>query len=112
MISLVVSIVVALITPATNWEHLLEFYRRTQPWGFWKPVHDALCQSRPDFSKEKMFSLDMFNCAVGAVCLFSLNMMPVFFMLHNWAMFFQLLLVFLITAATMYRTWYKNLPLD
>ena len=111
-VSLIVSIAVALITPATNQECLLEFYRKTQPWGFWKPVHEAVCRSRPDFSKEKMFKLDMFNCAVGAVCLFSLNMMPVFFMLHDWATFVRLLLVFLVSGATMYRTWYKNLPLD
>ena len=54
----------------------------------------------------------MLNCAVGAVSLFCLNMMPVFFMLHNWQMFWKMSLVFAVTAVLMYKTWYKRLPND
>jgi hypothetical protein len=54
----------------------------------------------------------MLNCLVGATCLFCLNMMPVYFMLHNWPMFLRLFVVFALTASTMFWTWYKNLPND
>jgi len=111
-VSFVVSVAVALLTPATGNETLLEFYRRTQPWGFWKPIHQGVTGRWSGFRKEKMCGLDILNCSIGAVCLFSLNMMPVFFMLHDWSMFWKLALVFVLTAAAMYRTWYKNLPGD
>ena len=111
-VSLAVSVLVTLLTPATDPRTLQEFYRRTQPWGFWQPVHQAVEGGWPEFRKERMLRLDLFNCAVGATCLFSLNMLPVFFMLHNWPMFRALLLVFALTAGIMYRSWYKNLPTD
>ena len=38
--------------------------------------------------------------------------MPVYFMLHNWVLFFRLLVVFLVTATIMYFSWYKTLPPD
>jgi len=38
--------------------------------------------------------------------------MPLYFMLHDWAMFFKLLVVFLLTAGVLYRSWYKTLPED
>ena len=59
-----------------------------------------------------MFGLDMFNCIIGAACLFCMNILPWYFMLHNWAMFWKLAVVFLVTAAILYRTWYKTLPTD
>jgi len=111
-VSFIVSIVVALLTPAADRNILTEFYRRTQPWGLWKPIHEGLVRNRADFRKEKMFRLDMLNCLVGATCLFCLNMMPVYFMLHNWSMFLRLFAVFALTASTMFWTWYKNLPND
>jgi solute:Na+ symporter, SSS family len=111
-VSLAVSLVVTLATPATNRATLEEFYHRTQPWGFWKPVHAAVIATRPGFRKERMLRLDLLNCVVGAACLFCLNMMPVYLMLHNWSMFWKLALVFTVTAATMYRTWYRTLPRD
>jgi Na+/proline symporter len=111
-ISLVVSILVAAVTPATGEQTLREFYRRTQPWGFWRPVHRAVAAENPGWIKEKMQGLDTFNCIVGATGLFAMNMAPIYFMLHNWSMFFKLLVVFLMCAGIMYRSWYKTLPTD
>lgn len=111
-ISFTVSVTVALLTPATDRETLVEFYRRTQPWGWWNPVHHSLISGEPGFEKEKRFGLDFLNSAVGATALFCLNMLPVYFMLHNWGMVWKLALVFILTAGTMYFTWYRTLPRD
>ena len=111
-ISVVVSVAGALVTPVTNRETLLNFYREIQPWGFWRPVHREVLARWPDHIKEKMFGYDILNCIVGGACLFCLNLMPFYFMLHDWGMFLKLLLGFLLTAAVMYRTWYKTLPND
>ncbi len=111
-VSLIVSVAVALATPATNHETLMEFYRKTQPWGYWRPIHRTVLGRWSEFRKEKMAGVDMFNCMVGAACLFCLNMMPVYFMLHNWTMFWRLAVGFALTAAIMYRSWYKRLPTD
>ena len=111
-VSVIVSVVGALLTPATDKETLLEFYRTIQPWGYWRPVHKTVTQRWPEFIKEKMFGTDIFNCVVGAACLYCLNLMPFYFMLHNWTMFFRLLAGFAVTAAILYKTWYKTLPRD
>ncbi len=111
-ISLAVSVTVALLTPPTNERTLREFYSRTQPWGLWAPVHKLVAHSTPGWCREKMFKLDLFNCLVGAVGLFALNMAPIYFMLHDWAMFARLAVVFALAAGIMYRSWYKTLPAD
>jgi len=111
-VSFVVAVTVTLLTPPTDRETLLEFYRKIHPAGFWRPVQRAVMERWPDHAREKMFGWDMLNCAVGAVSLFCLNMMPVFFMLHNWPMFWKMSLVFALTAGIMYRTWYRKLPND
>jgi solute:Na+ symporter, SSS family len=111
-VSVTVSVVGTLLTPATDRETLEEFYRTIQPWGFWKPVHRAVTGQFPDFAKEKMFGIDMFNCLVGATCLFCLNLMPFYFMLHDWPMFLKLLACFGLTCAVLYKSWYKTLPSD
>jgi len=111
-VSLGVSVAVTLLTPATGRPTLVEFYRRTQPWGNWGPVRQDLKSLEPAFIREKMLRWDLINCLVGAVALFCLNMMPVYFMLHNWVMFFRLAVVFVLTAGTMYFTWYRTLPTD
>lgn len=111
-ISFVVSVVVTLLTPPTDSRTLIEFFRAVHPFGLWKPVERQLLEQRPDHVRERMFRLDMFNCGLGAVNLFCLNMSAVFFMLHQWKMFLTMLVVFLTTAAVMYRTWYRTLPRD
>ena len=112
VVSVSVSILGALFTPATDRDTLREFYRTIQPWGFWRQVHREVAEMRPDFKKEKMQGYDLTNCMVGAASLFCLNLLPFYFMLHDWDMFFKLLAGFLVTAAVMYRTWYKTLPED
>ncbi|MEA1997016.1 MAG: hypothetical protein U9N45_05230 [Gemmatimonadota bacterium] len=111
-VSVTVSVVGALLTPATDRETLHEFYRKIQPWGFWGPIHREVARRWPELRKEKMFYIDIFNCVVGATCLFCLNLLPFYFMLHDWTMFFRLLTGFLVTAAVLYRSWYKTLPSD
>ena len=111
-VSLTVSITVTLTTPTTDRKTLHAFYKRIMPWGFWGPIRKELEALNPGWQKEKYFWKDFTNCAIGAVALFSLNLMPVYFMLHNWVMFFRLLVVFLVTATIMYFSWYKTLPPD
>jgi solute:Na+ symporter, SSS family len=111
-ISLVVSVAVALLTAPTGEQTLRDFYKRTQPWGLWGPVHKLVTAASPDWRKEKMLKLDMFNCLVGAVGLFAMNMAPIYLMLHDWAMFTKLAIIFVLAAGIMYRSWYKTLPND
>jgi hypothetical protein len=75
-------------------------------------VESWVAERWPEHRRERMFRLDMFNCSIGAVNLFCLNMSAVFLMLHNWMMFFTLLSIFLGTVVVMHRTWYRNLPSD
>ncbi len=111
-VAFVVSIMVTLITPATDKSTLKQFYRTIHPWGNWKQVRTWVQIDQPDFQRENMFTRDLFNMIIGAISIFCLNALPFFFMLHNWTMFWRLFIIFLVTAAMLYYSWYKALPED
>ena len=111
-VSFIVAVGVTLATPPTDRQTLHNFYRSVHPAGIWGRIHAEVMQLWPEHRREKLFGWDMFNCATGAVGLFCLNMMPVFFMLHNWGMFWKVALVSALTGMVLYRTWYRKLPAD
>ena len=110
--SFVVSVIVTFLTPVTDESTLIKFYSAVHPWGFWKPVHEKVLQANPNFVSENMMKYDLFNMGVGAASIFALNVLPFYFMLHNWHMVGILGFIFLTTAVILYFTWYKTLPND
>ena len=110
--SFIISVIVSLLTKPTDEKTLKKFYASIQPWGLWKPVYKKVLKDNPDFSKENMAKLDFFNMVVGAVSIFALNLIPFYFMLHDWFMVLKLFLVFAITAIVLYFSWYNTLPTD
>ena len=110
--SFLVSMLVTLLTPATDEKVLIKFYTSIQPWGFWKPVRSKVLAEMPNFKSEKMVVSDFVNMVVGAISIFALNVLPFYLMLHNWNRVCILGGIFLVTSVVLYFTWYKTLPKD
>ncbi|MDR1682317.1 MAG: hypothetical protein LBS25_02860 [Candidatus Symbiothrix sp.] len=70
--------------PETDMEVLKKFYVKTRPWGFWKPVHDAVIAENPDFQKNSSAKRDLSNVAVGIIWQTALVAAPIYLVLKQW----------------------------
>ncbi|MEH0153280.1 sodium:solute symporter family protein [Limibacter armeniacum] len=108
-VSLAGSILGSLLTPPTEEETLIAFYRKVRPWGFWKPVHDKVIAQYPSFKGNKDFKRDMVNVAVGIVWQTTLTIMPVYIVIKEGMGFAATAVIFLISALILKKNWWDNL---
>jgi len=92
------------LTPPTAAETLKSFYTSVHPWGWWKPVREAL---GPDDVVEKNsdFGLDMLNCLIGIIWQSSMIVLPIFLVVRDYEKTAWSLLVFGITTLILKFTW-------
>lgn len=108
-ISLLGCIAGSLLTPADDMDVLKKFYHKTRPWGFWKPVHQALLEEYPELEKNHAFGRDMLNVAIGIVWQSSLTAAPIFMVIKEWNYFFIATGVILFTSVFLKLNWYDKL---
>ncbi len=114
IVSLLGSFLGTVLTPATNMKTLKTFYSNVRPWGWWKPVYQALKTNNPTITKNTDFVSDMLNCIVGILWQSSMILIPIFFIIRDYPKTWMALLLFLATSATLKFTWldkvnkYKN----
>jgi hypothetical protein len=70
--------------PPTDEDDLIEFYKRTRPWGFWKPVHDKLMAREPGFRIKKTLGRDAMNIFTGTACQTLLVLIPLYLILREY----------------------------
>lgn len=109
VISLAGSIIGTLATPPTEMATLAHFYKTVRPWGFWKPVHDAVVAEDPAFEANKDFKLDMFNVFVGIAAQINMALLPMYLVLGQMKAFLITLAVMLLCALILKRTWWDRL---
>lgn len=83
VISLVGCIVGTYSAPPTNDDVLIKFYKKTHPWGFWKPILEKIKETEPEFEKNKAFGRDMFNVVIGVIGQTLLVVIPLYIILHE-----------------------------
>jgi Na+/proline symporter len=110
ILSTVITIVVSLMTEATDIETLKNFYRKVQPAGAWRPARAAVLADTPGFKKQSPFSLDLFNTIVSLIGITALYVSMLYLILHRLTVGFSLLATALVTAIILYFSWYKTLP--
>ena len=49
------------MAPPTDEEVLMDFYKKTRPWGFWNPIRDKVVAADPDFVPNQDFKRDVLN---------------------------------------------------
>lgn len=77
-------VITSLLGKPDDMEVLKEFYRKTRPWGFWKPVLKELQKDYPEISGNKEFKKDLTNVIVGLIWHTSLTAAPIFMVIEDW----------------------------
>jgi solute:Na+ symporter, SSS family len=108
-ISLIGCLLGTLLTKPGDEEVLKDFYRRVRPWGFWGPVLKKVLAEDPSFKRNKDFSRDMFNIAVGIVWQVALVALPLYIVIHECERAAIALATILGTSAILKFTWYDHL---
>ena len=96
-------------TPATDMEVLKSFYRNVRPWGFWKPVHEAVLKDDPAFMANRNTGRDLFNVVVGIVWQVCLTVLPVYIIIREQLPLITSAVILLITTLILKKNWYDRL---
>jgi len=88
---------------------LINFYKQTKPWGFWRPVVNMIKAADPAFVENKNFSRDLFNVIVGIVWQMTLTIMPIYIVMKYMKPFGITLFIFVITSIILKINWYDKL---
>lgn len=106
--SLTVTILVTLLTRPTDEKQLVEFYRRTRPFGFWKPVRSQLppAERKAHRREHRGDILAVFLAVPWQLSLFLSGMA---FMTRNWTQFAFIVTILILLSVSLYRVWFRNL---
>ncbi len=90
---------------------LLEFYRRTRPFGFWKPVRQSIADSvlSKINAENKRDIISTFMAVPWQLVLFLCGMA---LMTQRWDQFAWLLLIFIALSVGLYFKWYRHLSTE
>ncbi len=110
-LSLVGSVLGAMLTQPTDQETLNKFYRITRPFGIWGQFKNRLpAEEQEAVTREHRNDIISLPFALlWQICLFIL---PMQFIIHAYRDFAITLVFFLIGISGMYIFWYRNLPDD
>ena len=109
LISLAGSLLGTFLSPATEENTLISFYKSIRPWGFWKPVHEKVVSLYPDFKKNTDFWRDMLNILVGIVWQTALVALPIYVVLLKHAYWAIAAVIVLICSFILKKTWWDKL---
>lgn len=109
--SLAATIVGTLLTPPADEKVLTNFYRKTRPFGLWKPIREKLA---PEFlnkvkTENRRDIISLFFAVPWQICLF---MMWITLIMKRFDYFKTLLLIVLILSVALYFSWYRHLKVE
>jgi Na+/proline symporter len=91
-------------------ETLVNFYRKTRPWGFWRPIHNKVVALEPHFvSGNASFRRDAVNVLVGIAWQMSQVVLPMYLVFGMWTECAISAAVFAGTSYLLKRNWYDRL---
>jgi hypothetical protein len=109
LISLVGTIAGSLLTKPEDPLVLLDFYKRTRPWGWWGPIRELAMERDPGFKPNRDFGLDLFNVAIGVIWQTSFVALPIYAVIRHWHEAIVCLAIIAFTSLILKRTWYDRL---
>jgi len=110
IISLVGCLAGTYLTPAEDMEVLKQFYKKTNPWGFWAPVRQQVLRDDPGFQPNRSLGRDTFNILVGIVWQMTLVVMPMYLLIRQSTQLAIAFLLFLLTSWLLKKYWWDKLP--
>jgi hypothetical protein len=109
IIGFIASIVGTFITRPTDKDVLERFYKKTRPFGLWKPLKPTL-DHQTRLNMEEEHKNDIISIPFGISWLISMLFLPILAMIAQWKAFLITLLIFLVSLVGLYFFWYRNLP--
>ena len=109
LISIIGCLVGTYTAPPTDMEVLKSFYTTVRPWGFWKPVHEAVIAEKPDFKANDRFRLDMFNVVLGIIAQCCLTLLPMYLVLWLKLPLLIIVAILIVVIAILKKTWWDKL---
>lgn len=88
---------------------MIHFYKKTRPWGFWKPIISKIRQTDPAFIENKTLGKDSFNIVTGIIWQMSQVVLPMYFMLRHTNGFWVSLVLFVLTSYLLKKNWLDRL---
>ncbi len=106
--SLIGMVVVTYLTEPADKNILFEFYRKTRPFGLWKPVREGI--AAPIMEKinaeNRRDIISTFFAVPWQIVLFLTGMA---FLMRNWVQFGWLVVILALLSAGLYFNWYRYL---
>jgi len=90
-------------------EVLKNFYLKTRPWGFWKPVLEKIQATHPEVQANKEFGRDMSNVVIGIIWQTALVAAPIFMVIQHWNKFFIAMAIILVCTVALKLNWYDKM---
>lgn len=98
-----------LLTPPSDDETLMNFYKKVRPWGFWKPIHDKVVAEDPTFSSDKSFKRDMFNVIIGVLAQTCLVVVPMYLVLEQTLPMVITIAITVVCVIILKKNWWNKL---
>lgn len=109
LISTIGCVVGTFLAPPTDEETLKTFYKKTRPWGFWKPIQDKVMAEDPNFKRNKEFKRDSFNVVIGIIAQTALVILPIYLILGQVLPMSITIVITIVSLLILKRTWWDKL---
>ncbi|MDN3595118.1 sodium:solute symporter family protein [Zunongwangia endophytica] len=112
LISIVGAIVGTYSAPPTNEAVLMDFYKKTNPWGFWKQIADKVALADNSFKKNKGFSRDMFNVVIGTFAQTLMVIIPIYIIIREYSLVLYCSIALCIAIVILKFNWWDRVKKD
>ncbi len=98
-----------LMMPPDDEAVLKAFYLKVRPWGFWRPIHDAVAREHPGLQANENFGRDVFNVVVGTLWQSSQIALGIYIVLKDWRAVGICVAIVLVTSIILKINWFDKL---
>ena len=98
-----------LLTKPVEKETTLNFYTKTRPWGFWKPVIADARAIDPLFKPNTGILRDGINVLAGIIWQMCMIIMPLYIAYRQWTTVWICLAILLVSSFFLKKNWYDKL---
>ena len=109
LFSMIGCIVGTYFMPLDNIEEVKNFYKKTNPWGFWGPIKQMVMQDDPGFVPNNSFGRDVFNVLVGMVWQMAQVVIPIYFMIRDQQQLAIWAMLFFVSSWLLKKYWWNKL---
>jgi hypothetical protein len=109
IVSLTGCLLGCLLTKPVEKDTILDFYTKTRPWGFWKPVIRMALVKDPEFKPNTSLGRDAINVLTGIIWQMSMVVMPLYVAFRQFNAVLICVAVWAGTSLFLKLNWYDNL---